>query len=978
MPFRSVTHQLKTKWQQKRTSRAKSVVDLPTPPSTDNETIQSPTSKQQQQQQQTGTTTGAAGTTTTKQDDKKKKVKELPPSPDYLLAGIGDYLFERPLGHGKFSKVMLAKHYLTGEQYAIKVIDKRVHEYRVMSRLVREIRLMEALDHPNVVHLYETVETADSLYLVMEYVPGFNLDEHLQKRHGSLHEDEARLIFRQMVTAVDYCHSRWVVHRDLKAPNVLLKTNGQVKLADFGLGNRFGLQRLRTMCGTVPKRIKSRYTVVCAPFSSLYFIYIGSMLYYSPEIICEQKYIGPEVDCWCLGVTLFRMTSGFEPFSHARTFGELRKDVIDGNYPMPTHFSEGLQQTIQKCLSVDRRRRIALRVALKDDPWLNDGGRLQDLFLDKTTGYYGGFDMNEPLMIQGVPAELDESVRHRMERERSKRQCLRDMEEEKQSEQQVKRTVIYHPINTAIYFTGNATYSPKVEENAQIQELLRAELLAEMKSVLAQVQLTPISQPPSGHSAIQQFFHKLKRPESILTLSSAAYSTNNTSTAYLSSAPGGSSSNGDSGNGDKGSGGGGFSSRLKKTTSTLSLASLYTRPKEHINYYTIQTNLRGSSSATILSSFSSSSSISGSHSLSSPAFLSTTTTTATTSATTGSAPVSSRTARCSFQPLSDDFSQQQGECELILLVQSACQLLGVTYQHEGRTKLTCVLTLRNYAIDNQQQQQQQQQQQRRQSSLQQSSQRRSSRWLQGWRDNDTDDDEGGKKQKVNKKKSKNGLKNSSSSPNLLRDAAGTSSSNHIQQQQYHNGSSTYTSRSSLMDRISNNSSTSRWSRQMRRLSAPFQQWPWSSQSMHLHSSMPIGGPSLTYPTNRHGSGATTATFGQLKTINQQQPQQQNLDINDDDDDDDEKGQNRDGIAMFTMEAYSIPSTNNKQQATSSSSGGGDGTDSCGSTPQVVALRFVKIKGSSKVYKLATGWISGVLASSSVSGGTPTSSTMNVV
>ncbi|ORZ24521.1 kinase-like domain-containing protein, partial [Absidia repens] len=434
MPFRSVTHQLKSKWQQKRSSRAKSV-DLPTPPSTDNETAHPPTLQQLQQQQQQQQDQEQQNTgTTTKQDDKRKKGKDLPPSPDYLLAGIGDYLFDRPLGHGKFSKVMLAKHYLTGEQYAIKVIDKRLHEYRVMSRLVREIRLMEALDHPNVVHLYETVETADSLYLVMEYVPGFNLDEHLQKRHGLLHEDEARLIFRQMVAAVDYCHSRWVVHRDLKAPNVLLKTNGQVKLADFGLGNRFGLQRLRTMC--------------------------GSMLYYSPEIICEQKYIGPEVDCWCLGVTLFRMTSGFEPFSHARTFGELRKDVIDGNYPMPTHFSEGLQQTIRKCLTVDRRRRIALRVALKDDPWLNDNGRMKDLFLEKGS---------------------DENVRHRMERERSKRQCLKDMEEEKQSGQHVKKTVIYHPINASIYFTGNAGYSPRMEENTQTQELLRAELLAEMK-----------------------------------------------------------------------------------------------------------------------------------------------------------------------------------------------------------------------------------------------------------------------------------------------------------------------------------------------------------------------------------------------------------------------------------------------------------------------------------------------------------------
>lgn len=68
---------------------------------------------------------------------------------------------------------------------------------------------------------------------------------------------------------------------------------GQIKLADFGLGNRYGLERLRTIC--------------------------GSMLYYSPEIITGQKYYGPEVDCWCLGITLFRMTAGFEPFSQAHS-----------------------------------------------------------------------------------------------------------------------------------------------------------------------------------------------------------------------------------------------------------------------------------------------------------------------------------------------------------------------------------------------------------------------------------------------------------------------------------------------------------------------------------------------------------------------------------------------------------------------------------------------------------------------------------
>ncbi|ORZ24520.1 hypothetical protein BCR42DRAFT_403118, partial [Absidia repens] len=187
----------------------------------------------------------------------------------------------------------------------------------------------------------------------------------------------------------------------------------------------------------------------------------------------------------------------------------------------------------------------------------------------------------------------------------------------------------------------------------------------------------------------------------------------------------------------------------------------------------------------------------------------------------------------------------------------------------------------------------------------------------------------------------------------------------------------------MLDRISNGSNTSRWSRQMKRLSAPFQQWPWSSHSVHLHSSMPIqGGPSQTY-AGKTGSGVTTATFGQLKITNnqpssqqqQQQQQQQILEVTDDDDGD-EKSQNRDGIVIFTMEAYSIPNNNSSKHSSSA----GPGADLDNPSPHVVALRFVKIKGSSKVYKLATGWISGVLSSSvssSIAGGTPTSSSMNV-
>ncbi|KAI8988051.1 kinase-like domain-containing protein, partial [Mycotypha africana] len=282
---------------------------------------------------------------------------------DSHLNGIGDYIFLSRLGDGKFSQVMLAEHHSTGEKVAVKIINKRAHQYRVMYRLVREIQLMEVLnEHSNIVTLYETYETADALYLVMEYVPGLNLEDYLKSiatnnnsdknKFAHLDEEKARHIFRQIVKAVDYCHSRWVVHRDLKTPNILLtgENLNQVKIADFGLGNRYGLQRLKTVC--------------------------GSMLYYSPEIIAARSYIGPEVDTWCLGILLFRMTAGTELFAHAKTPAELKKYILCRQYRFPSHLSTDLQLTIQKCLSTDRANRLSLETILKQDPWFTNNGTL--------------------------------------------------------------------------------------------------------------------------------------------------------------------------------------------------------------------------------------------------------------------------------------------------------------------------------------------------------------------------------------------------------------------------------------------------------------------------------------------------------------------------------------------------------------------------------------------------------------------------
>ncbi|KAI9260563.1 kinase-like domain-containing protein [Phascolomyces articulosus] len=438
------------------------------------------------------------------------KKKKYPPSTDTLIHGIGNYNFLEQIGHGKFSVVMLAEHYITGERFAIKIIDKREHEYRVMSRLVREVTLMELIDHKNVIHLYETYETAETLYLVMEYVPGVNLDEHLQRsRHGALTETEARAIFRQVVSAVDHCHRKWIVHRDIKTPNILLMKDGQIRLADFGLGNRFGHQRLKTLC--------------------------GSMLYYSPEIFSGQRYTGPEVDCWCLGVTLFRMTAGFEPFAHARNPDQLKKLVISGQYPMPDTFSPGLQQTIRKCLSVDRRKRLGIRLALKEDAWLNDDGRLPDLFADTDRDYF--------------PLTSD--------RERTRQRYLKDLEEEKQRGCHVKKTILYHPINPSIYFTSRSMhYTPysRRDEVVQAQEVLQKELIKKVRAQLKQAYLQPL---PSAeiHSPFHRLLRKLKMPHN---------------------------HNNSHGNGQQ-------QQKLKKTASTLSLSQLYQRvAKDQLTYYQIQ------------------------------------------------------------------------------------------------------------------------------------------------------------------------------------------------------------------------------------------------------------------------------------------------------------------------------------------------------------------------------------------------------
>ncbi|KAF6773710.1 hypothetical protein AHF37_06092 [Paragonimus kellicotti] len=154
---------------------------------------------------------------------------------------IGKYKLIRTLGRGNFAKVKLAEHVSTGQQVAVKLtkVEPRGQDY-------------EMLNHPNIVRLYEVIESDRHVYLVMEYAPNGEVFDYLVT-NGRMKEKEARARFRQLVSAVEYCHCKKIVHRDLKAENLLLDKDYNVKLADFGFSNFYdGENKLDTFCGSPP------------------------------------------------------------------------------------------------------------------------------------------------------------------------------------------------------------------------------------------------------------------------------------------------------------------------------------------------------------------------------------------------------------------------------------------------------------------------------------------------------------------------------------------------------------------------------------------------------------------------------------------------------------------------------------------------------------------------------------------------------
>ncbi len=167
------------------------------------------------------------------------------------IAGLYD--IEETIGQGHFAVVKLARHLFSGEKVAIKVIDKSKLDKISKEHLFQEVRCMKLVQHPNVVRLYEVIDTPNKLYLILELGDGGDMYDYIMKHSNGLSEAKSKNYFRQIVKAVKYCHDLHVVHRDLKPENVVFfEKTGQVKLTDFGFSNVFVPgSKLYTSCGSL-------------------------------------------------------------------------------------------------------------------------------------------------------------------------------------------------------------------------------------------------------------------------------------------------------------------------------------------------------------------------------------------------------------------------------------------------------------------------------------------------------------------------------------------------------------------------------------------------------------------------------------------------------------------------------------------------------------------------------------------------------
>jgi PAS domain S-box-containing protein len=261
-----------------------------------------------------------------------RKVKGTDLAPESQV--VGKYTIGKLIAVGSYGKVKKAYRTDSGNEVAVKILNKKLMNSVELARAFKEIEILSKLQHSNIIQFFDLVETKDRLYLFMEFMKGsVTLTQYMET--VSLSEDEAKKIFHQIVLAVEYCHKLRVIHRDIKAPNILIRKS-EVKLIDFGLS-------------------------AIIESGNLQHTFCGSPAYSAPEMLLGNNYAGKPVDIWSLGVLLYLMVSSKLPF-------DCLQKILACEWVQPDNVSDACKDLLSRMMVVDPLARSTIQDILVH-PW---------------------------------------------------------------------------------------------------------------------------------------------------------------------------------------------------------------------------------------------------------------------------------------------------------------------------------------------------------------------------------------------------------------------------------------------------------------------------------------------------------------------------------------------------------------------------------------------------------------------------------
>lgn len=271
-------------------------------------------------------------------DKKKGSIKKI---------DLNDYNIKQTLGTGSFGRVKLVLHTKENKFFALKILKKvEILKLKQVDHILSEISILNMIDHPFLVKMVGISQNERYIYIALEYVQGGELFTYLRTMQ-SLKSEETIFFSAQVISMFEYLHSKNVVYRDLKPENLLIDAQGYLRLTDFGFAKIID-GRTYTLCGT-PE-------------------------YLAPEILLQKGH-GKPVDWWCLGILIYEMLVGIDPFSDEEPMA-VYQNILKGKIKFPSNFDKDAKSLVRHLLTADLGKRYGNLKGgvndIKEHRWFNN------------------------------------------------------------------------------------------------------------------------------------------------------------------------------------------------------------------------------------------------------------------------------------------------------------------------------------------------------------------------------------------------------------------------------------------------------------------------------------------------------------------------------------------------------------------------------------------------------------------------------